>query len=71
MYAVHVLSRFMHQPRKIYMEAALQVIRYLKGTPGQGLFFSQIMISSWGLIVTQIGQVVHSLGDRLRDIASF
>ena len=39
-YAVHVLSRFMHQPRKLHMEAALRVVRYLKGAPGQGLFFS-------------------------------
>ncbi|KAI9161691.1 hypothetical protein LWI28_019793 [Acer negundo] len=39
-YAVHVLSRFMHQPRKFHMEAALRVVRYLKGAPGQGLFFS-------------------------------
>jgi hypothetical protein len=39
-YAVHVLSRFMHEPRKLHMEAALRVVRYLKGAPGQGLFFS-------------------------------
>lgn len=39
-YSVHVLSRFMHQPRQHHMEAALQVVRYLKGAPGQGLFFS-------------------------------
>ncbi|XP_024164713.1 uncharacterized mitochondrial protein AtMg00810-like [Rosa chinensis] len=39
-YSVHVLSRFMHQPRKLHMEAALRVVRYLKGAPGQGLFFS-------------------------------
>ena len=39
-YAVHVLSRFMHQPRKAHMEVALRVVRYLKNAPGQGLFFS-------------------------------
>ena len=39
-YAVHVLSRFMHQPRKLHMEATLRVVRYLKGAPGRGLFFS-------------------------------
>lgn len=39
-YFVHVLSRFMHQPRKLHMEAALSVVRYLKNALGQGLFFS-------------------------------
>nr|XP_011461540.1 PREDICTED: uncharacterized protein LOC105350635 [Fragaria vesca subsp. vesca] len=27
--------RFMHEPRKPHMEAALRVVRYLKNTPGQ------------------------------------
>ncbi|RVW79188.1 Retrovirus-related Pol polyprotein from transposon RE1 [Vitis vinifera] len=34
-YAVHVLSRFMHQPRKAHMEATFRVVRYLKNAPGQ------------------------------------
>ncbi|KAI9195862.1 hypothetical protein LWI28_018837 [Acer negundo] len=38
-YAIHVLSRFMHQPRRLHMDAALRVVRYLKSAPGQGLFF--------------------------------
>ncbi|XP_050378417.1 uncharacterized mitochondrial protein AtMg00810-like [Argentina anserina] len=41
-YAIHVLSRFMNQPRKTHWEAPLRVVRYLKGAPGQGLFFSSI-----------------------------
>ena len=39
-YVVHVLSRFMQQPRKLHIEVALRVVRYLKGAPGRGLFFS-------------------------------
>ena len=39
-YFIHVLSRFMHEPCKLHMEAALHVVRYLKNAPGQGLFFS-------------------------------
>lgn len=45
-YAVHVLSRFMHQLRKSHMDTALRVVRYLKNAPGQGLFFHPIMTSS-------------------------
>ena len=34
-----MLSRFMHAPCKPHMEVALRVLRYLKSSPGQGLFF--------------------------------
>ena len=36
-YSVHILSQFMHEPRTDHWEAALRVVRYLKGTPGHGI----------------------------------
>ncbi|CAL8155640.1 unnamed protein product [Prunus armeniaca] len=39
-YSVHVLSRFMHAPRKPHMEAALRILHYLKKSPGQGILLS-------------------------------
>ena len=39
-YSVHVLRRFLHQPCKLHLEAALCVVCYLKNAHGQGLFFS-------------------------------
>ena len=36
-YYVHLLSQFMHEPRVDHLNAALHVLRYLKGYPGQGI----------------------------------
>lgn len=36
-YSVHVLSQVMHQPKKAHWEAAMRVLKYLKGSPGQGI----------------------------------
>ncbi|BBH04611.1 RmlC-like cupins superfamily protein [Prunus dulcis] len=38
-FVVHVLSRFMHEPHQPHLDAALRVLRYLKGSPGQGILF--------------------------------
>jgi len=49
-YAVHILSQFMHAPRKDHMDAALRVVRYLKGSPGQGILLSSdcdLALSGW------------------------
>ena len=36
-YAVHILSQFMESPKEEHMEAALRVVRHIKGTAGQGI----------------------------------
>ncbi|KAL9230993.1 hypothetical protein vseg_006271 [Gypsophila vaccaria] len=38
-YPVHILSQFMQKPTHSHWEAALRVVRYLKGSPGQGILF--------------------------------
>ncbi|CAA7031042.1 unnamed protein product [Microthlaspi erraticum] len=39
-YAVHMLAQFMKNPRIKHWEAAVRVVRYLKGSPGQGIMLS-------------------------------
>jgi hypothetical protein len=38
-YAVQQLSQHMHKPREGHYNAALRIIHYLKGNPGQGLLY--------------------------------
>lgn len=38
-YAARILSQFMDKPSVIHMKAAHRVLRYLKGSPGNGIFF--------------------------------
>lgn len=40
-YAVGIVSQFMHQPQNDHWEAALRIVRYLKGTSGHGVFFQK------------------------------
>ncbi|XP_059294466.1 uncharacterized mitochondrial protein AtMg00810-like [Lycium ferocissimum] len=39
-FTVQMLSQFMQQPKASHWEAALRLIRYIKRSPGQGLFLS-------------------------------
>lgn len=39
-FAVNNLSQLLSKPRKSHHEVALRVLRYLKGSPGQGVFLS-------------------------------
>ena len=41
-YAVGVASQFMHQPQEEHMDAALRIVRYLKGTTNYGVFLKKL-----------------------------
>ena len=40
-YAVGVISQFMHRPQEEHMNAALRIVRYLKGTINYGVFLKR------------------------------
>ncbi|XP_056844130.1 retrovirus-related Pol polyprotein from transposon RE1 isoform X2 [Raphanus sativus] len=49
-YSVHILSQFMQTPQEDHWLAALKVVRYLKGTVGQGILFSatsSLSLTGW------------------------
>ncbi|XP_021854883.2 uncharacterized mitochondrial protein AtMg00810-like [Spinacia oleracea] len=49
-YSVHVLCQFLQKPRVAHWEAAMRVVRYLKGTPGQGILLradSDLTLQGW------------------------
>ncbi|XP_017185679.1 uncharacterized mitochondrial protein AtMg00810-like [Malus domestica] len=39
LFSIRTLSQFMHEPRKPHWDATLRILKYIKGTPGQGLLF--------------------------------
>ena len=39
-FAVHKLSQFLQRPTDFHLQAAHRVLKYVKGNPGQGLFYS-------------------------------
>ena len=40
-FPVSIVSQYMHAPLETHMRAINQILRYLKGTPGRGLFFKK------------------------------
>ena len=38
-YVVSLVSQFMHNPSKDHMNVVIQILRYLKSSPGRGLMF--------------------------------
>ena len=57
-YSVQHLSQYLHQPRQPHYEAALHVLRYLKGTANQGLFYPTSPDLQLQVFVMLIGAVV-------------
>ena len=41
-YSIHVLSQVMHKPRAVHWEAVVCVLKYLKGSPGQGIMLKSV-----------------------------
>ena len=39
-YAVGIVSKFMHRPQVEHMAAVLRILRYLKGTSNKGILYS-------------------------------
>ena len=39
-FVIHKLSQFLQKPTDVHLNAAHRVLKYLKGNPGQGLFYS-------------------------------
>ncbi|XP_021836873.2 uncharacterized mitochondrial protein AtMg00810-like [Spinacia oleracea] len=39
-FTVHVLSKFMHKPTNVHMQAAIRVLRYLSGSQSQGILLA-------------------------------
>ena len=49
-YSVHILSQFLGAPRHDHWDVAIQVVRYLKGCPGQGILLRldcDLSLSGW------------------------
>jgi hypothetical protein len=46
MYATGLLSRYMQHPKKPYLKAAMQVLRYIKGTINYGIVYNEGMDTS-------------------------
>ena len=59
-YSVHILNQFMQEPRKPHLDVVHRLLRYLKGPPGQGLFFLAKTILLLKGFVMRIGIDVRS-----------
>lgn len=64
------LSQFVSSPRDSHLKALMRIIRYVKFTVGQGLYFLLLVIFLYKVTVMVIGEHVSSQEGLLQDIAS-
>ena len=70
-YAVHKLSQFMTAPKAPHLQAVYKILKYLKGSPGQGLFLSaesELRLKSY---CDADWQHVQTLGDQFLGFVFF
>lgn len=61
-YATQQLSQFIQEPRETHWQAAIHVLKYLKGSPSLGLFFLAKNGMNLTAFVTQIGALAWRQG---------
>lgn len=58
-YTVQVLSQFMSQPQQKYLDAVIRLLRYIKGTPVQGILLPSNTDHQLRAFILQLGQLSH------------
>lgn len=64
-FAVQRLSKFMHSLKTSHMNATIRVVRYVKHSPGLGIFCRLLVLQNWRHFVMQIGVLAPILGYQL------
>lgn len=70
-YPVRTLSQFMHEPRKPHWDAAMRILRYIKGLLAKVYYFLPTIIWTSKPFVILNGDDVVPREDQLRDIVFF
>jgi hypothetical protein len=64
-YSVQKLSQFMAKPTNTHLAAAYRVLKYIKGTSGQGLFFpsniADLQLKAFQILIGLAVQILEDL----------
>jgi len=66
---VGVLSRFMHQRRKVHWTTALRILTYIKSSPRKGLYIRSMNMYTFLSTLILVMLVLKVIGNLLLDIA--